>query len=297
MARSELARRVAVAAVGIPLAVLLVWLGGWPLGIVLALLAGLGAAEVCHLAGRQGVRAFVPASAALAAAFIVFAVEHERLVDAAPYFSVSTFGALVAFSIAGIWLRGAAGNPLFASATTAFGAIYVGGGLAYAVFLRHLALPVENGASWLGFSVLAYPLAVTWVGDAFAYFCGRAWGRRKLIPAVSPGKTWVGAFAGFFGAVLTGGLYGWLIFDAWLGLPIGWGAAALGAAWIAPAGQLGDLAESLLKRDADVKDSGTLFPGHGGVLDRFDALFVALPAAYLYLAVVLPLWIEGLPWR
>ena len=291
---TDLARRVAVAAVGIPVAIALIWLGGWPLGIALGLVAAAGAAEVCRLSAARGVRAYVPAAAALSAAYVVFAVEHSGLGAAAPYAWVATVGAALALLVAGIWLRGPDESPLFAASATILGALITGGGLMFALFLRDLD-PGPAGPSWLGATIVAYPIMLAWMGDTFAYFGGRAWGRKKLIPSVSPAKTVAGALAGFCGAVLTGALYGWLVFGLWQDVPVGAGAAALGGVLIGPAAQLGDLAESLLKRDAGVKDSGTLFPGHGGVLDRFDAVFVALPVGYAYLTL-LPNWIEGLPW-
>jgi phosphatidate cytidylyltransferase len=293
---SELAQRVAVAAIGVPLAVVVIWMGGWWMTIVLLLVAAAGAAELCRFALARGVRAFVPASAALAAAFVVFAMDHPTLTEAAPYHWAATLGMAIVLSVATIWLRGPDDSPLFAVAVTLFGAILVGGGLSFAVFLRHFAAGPAAGPSWLGFTLLAYPMTLAWMGDTFAYFGGRAWGKRKLMPSVSPGKTVEGALAGYTGTIVVGALYGWLVFDLWQGLPLGAIAGALGGVLIGPAAQLGDLAESLFKRDAGVKDSGRLFPGHGGVLDRFDAMLVALPVAYLYLVAIVPSFVEGLPW-
>jgi len=170
----------------------------------------------------------------------------------------------------------------------------VGGGFSFAVFLRNL--DPAPGASWLGAALVAYPLAVTWVGDTLAYFGGLRWGRRKLAPNVSPNKTVEGAIAGFTGSVAAGALFGWLVFGVWLGQGITAPLAAVGAAAIAIAGQIGDLAESLLKREAGVKDSGRLLPGHGGVLDRFDALIPAIPVAFAYLTLIVPHFAE-VPWR
>jgi phosphatidate cytidylyltransferase len=293
---SELAQRVAVAAIGVPLAVIVIWAGGWWMGTALALIAAAGAAEVCRFAAARSVRAFVPACAALAAAFVVLAVQHPTFFSAAPYQWAATIAVLLVTSVAAIWRRGPNDSPLFATAATLVGALLVGGCLAFGVYLRHLAADPGQGPSWLGFTLLAYPMTLAWMGDTFAYFAGRAWGKRKLIPSVSPGKTVVGAVAGYLGTIVVGGLYGWLIFGLWQGLPIGFAAGAAGAVLIGPAAQLGDLAESLFKRDAGLKDSGELFPGHGGILDRFDAILFAVPVAHVYLVAILPWVISDLPW-
>ncbi len=163
-------------------------------------------------------------------------------------------------------------------AATLFGVVYLGFTLSCAVKLRTVG--GEDGLLWV---VLA--LAVVFLGDTGAYAGGRALGRHKLHPRVSPGKTWEGAVAGMaasIGAALAARAvyahFGW------------WGAEIPGPLRVAAVGavgglfgQLGDLAESLLKRAAGVKDSGTLFPGHGGMLDRIDALLFALPAIYFTL--------------
>jgi phosphatidate cytidylyltransferase len=125
---------------------------------------------------------------------------------------------------------------------------------------------------------LLYALAINWVGDIAAFYTGRTFGRHKLAPRVSPGKSWEGA-AGSLAATVAGGVaYGQLI-----GLPLPpWQFAALSAV-ANVAGQVGDLAESALKRGAGVKDSGTLLPGHGGFLDRLDSSLFTLPVVYFFL--------------
>jgi len=285
MARGELAKRVSVAAIGIPLAVLLIWLGGWVLGIVLVLLAAIGSVELFAMAEAVGIRPYRPLGAALAAALVGFAVSRGMFVEAAPWLVAAVLIGAFGAGLAGIALRRVSERPIEAAAVTLFAPVLVGGGLAFAAMLR--ALDPASG-SWTGAACVAYPLAVTWIGDSLAYFCGKRWGRRKLSPAISPNKTVIGAVCGFLGSVLTGAAFGLFVFDLWLGTGIGLTLAAAGAVLIAPAAQAGDLVESLFKREAGMKDSGRLFPGHGGVLDRFDAILLALPVAYFYLAAVVP---------
>ena len=131
--------------------------------------------------------------------------------------------------------------------------------------------PAPRGFAWLMTVVF-----VTWLCDMFAYLVGRAIGRRRLIPHISPNKTIEGALGGLAGAAVTGVLCV-VLFGLGYNMLIGAGVGlALGAV-----GQVGDLAESLLKRQVGVKDSGTLIPGHGGMLDRIDALLLAWPAGWL----------------
>jgi phosphatidate cytidylyltransferase len=126
------------------------------------------------------------------------------------------------------------------------------------------------------------------MNDTFAFFSGRRWGRRKLIPSVSPGKTVVGAVAGIIGGALISLLFAAFLLDAWLGLRLGASGAVLFGVVIAAFAQAGDLAESVLKRSAGVKDSGALLPGHGGAFDRLDSILVTAPVAYVLLVLLLP---------
>ena len=115
-------------------------------------------------------------------------------------------------------------------------------------------------------------LTVTWLNDSFAYFAGRAFGRRKLYERISPSKTWEGALGGAAGSI-AGAL---IVREIWLPELPSWGAAFIGAG-AAVLGPLGDLSESMLKRAFGAKDSGRLLPGHGGLLDRIDALLFNAP--------------------
>jgi len=138
-------------------------------------------------------------------------------------------------------------------------------------------------------SLLLAVLIVVWVSDTAAYLFGRRFGKHKLAPAISPGKTWEGVFGAL--AAVTLYAFAWAALGSAASMPVWPGGARAAAAWILPVllvlavvGMIGDLFESLLKRQAGVKDSGTLLPGHGGVLDRIDAPMAMLPLAVLAFA-------------
>jgi phosphatidate cytidylyltransferase len=158
-------------------------------------------------------------------------------------------------------------ETLPAAGISASGLLLVAFPLTYAVRLHGWG---EYGP-WL----LLFALVITWAGDTGAYFAGRAFGRHALAPHLSPKKTWEGSLAGLVASVLVG-----VIFRRWLHAPVGFliGMAVAGNI----AGQVGDLLESAYKRSAGVKDSGALLPGHGGVLDRIDALILAFPVVWYY---------------
>lgn len=159
-------------------------------------------------------------------------------------------------------------------ALATLGAIYVGGFLS--TYPRTIALPAGERWIFLG-------LVVVFSGDIFAYFVGKGVGTRRLSPVISPGKTVEGALGGLAASIVLGTVYGAMFLPQ---VPCWFVSLVSAAAGIA--GQAGDLFESLLKRAAGVKDSGTLLPGHGGMLDRVDAVISAGPVLYL-LALLAPL--------
>lgn len=165
-------------------------------------------------------------------------------------------------------------------AATLFGVIYLGFTLSFCVSLR--ALP--NGLAWI-----CIGLAVVWLGDTGAYLGGRAFGRHKLHERVSPKKTWEGAVSGLL--ISVGAAFAmreaYRQLDLWEGPPLRVADCIAVGVFAGLLGQVGDLAESLLKRAVGVKDSGTMFPGHGGMLDRIDALLFALPGVYFYAKFVI----------
>lgn len=159
-------------------------------------------------------------------------------------------------------------NALGFSAAMLLGAVYIFLGWRWSADLR------EFSPWWLFFA-----LSINWAGDIAAYYTGRTFGKRKLAPRVSPGKSWEGAAGSMVAAILYGCWLAWVV-----GLPITLPAMAALSAIANVAGQVGDLAESALKRGAGLKDSGTLLPGHGGFLDRLDSSLFTLPVVYHILA-------------
>ncbi len=149
-----------------------------------------------------------------------------------------------------------------------------------AVILLGMGLLARLGIDFESPWVMFIPLLICWVGDSAAYFAGSAFGKHKMFPSISPAKSWEGFTAGMAGSVLGAAVAG----------SAGAGFALSGMVMVGFAGGVaataGDMLESALKRDADTKDSGSLLPGHGGILDRFDSLLVAVPAVWLAMTVL-----------
>lgn len=290
MARTELAQRLLVAVIGIPAVLVALYIGRWALGPLLALFCAGAALELYRMAEQQGIRPLRAVGAMGAAILLLIAAVFPDVVSAAPFLWTATILLVLVVALAVIWARGIEGQPLVTLSVTAIGAVLPAGAMSHVIFLRHM--PVESNplndvwGSLVGVGLVLYPLMATWMTDSGAYFAGKRWGRRKLIPGVSPGKTVEGALAGLVGGTL-GGLLAGLAFEAWLGVALHPVLAALGGLGLAAISQAGDLAESAWKREAGVKDSGALFPGHGGILDRMDSLLFTIPAGYWWLALVL----------
>jgi phosphatidate cytidylyltransferase len=151
-------------------------------------------------------------------------------------------------------------------------------GYLYAAVLPSYFLLVRGlpeGVHWI-----LWTMTVTAVGDTAAFYVGSFWGRRRLIPRISPNKTVEGALAGLAGNLVGGGVYAAILF------PPLFGGSGIGLALVVGVmGQLGDLCESMLKRSGRVKDSGGMLPGHGGILDRLDSLLFSIPVVYYWAAL------------
>ncbi len=272
MISRNLAVRVAFAVPAIALSVWVLWLGGWVLATVVAILGVLGTREVYDFARREGIEplewiGFVAAGAAPLATYWV-----KTYAEWEPVVYVSAVWLLVVLVIADA--RGPERRPLEAVAVTVFGSLYASALLSFLVAIRHG--PHSDAHPRGSVALVVLPLAATWVCDTCAMAAGALFGGPRLAPVLSPRKTWAGAIGGVIGALVTALVYGPLVLDR-VALHLSTAQLVAVGALVAGAAQVGDVTESLFKREAGVKDSSALIPGHGGVLDRLDSLYFVVP--------------------
>ncbi|MCR4426801.1 MAG: phosphatidate cytidylyltransferase [Firmicutes bacterium] len=269
-----MAARYIVGVLGAPIAIYLVYRGGLLFAAALAALAAIGGFEYTRLAQMKS---WKPSPPVLMGGALLF------MLDASLFGGKFSEPALALVLLAGLSvqvMRGIPANGVGGPALETFGAIYCGWTLSKLLLIR-----TQYGDA--GFGLAMGVLVVVWMGDLGAFFTGIKFGRTKLAPALSPRKTVEGAVGGAVWS-LTGSAVFKLLGDATgLWYTLEWPHALTLAALLSLSGQIGDLAESAMKRDAGVKDAGRLFPGHGGVLDRFDSLLFASPVAYYYIRLVL----------
>jgi phosphatidate cytidylyltransferase len=273
-----LAQRLATAVVGIPLLVVVLLLGRPFIAVVVLGLAVLAGIEAFRLLRQAGYPALGGLGTAIGVALVL-----EGAIAGGPEGKGLLFLVVgILLATVGAFLRADPREGLGAWMTTVFGALYVGL-LGFLPRLPGLALAVPAGAPLAGYLDggrwwLVVAVLGVWAYDTGAYVTGRLVGGPRFLTGISPSKTWAG---------LVGGLVAVTVVSA--GLLVGLGRDASEALLLGPliglAAQAGDLAESMLKRAAGAKDSGRLFPGHGGVLDRVDSLLFASPVVYLYVAV------------
>jgi len=278
---SELTRRILFAVIAAPASIAIIYFGDWALASVLAVLAAMAAWELFRMARETGALPLEPAGIGLAA-LLPIAVHAQRLgIYTLSNTAIVTMVLLLFAST--IWLRGPTGKPLSSVAITAFGVLYAGL-FSYIYALRYHDYAVGAAA---GTALVFLPVLLTWTTDVGAYAFGRTFGRKKLIPSISPGKTVEGAVGGLGLAIVICLLYVRFILMPYAQLGLTIQGAVLFAIVVSVAAQTGDLAESLLKREAGVKDSSRIIPGHGGILDRFDSLLFVMPVAFLLLGRLL----------
>ena len=278
---NELAKRVLFALVGAPLTIAIIYFGGWILAAALGAIAALGAWELYRMARAAGNEPLETPGIVIAAC--VPLMVHATYLGV---FRVTiTLAVLIFLTLAAgvIWARGTARKPLVSLALTVTGIIYPAL-VTYMYPIRYHDYVIDARA---GTALLMLPIALTWATDTGAYFFGRMLGRHKLIPLVSPAKTVEGAIGGVVVAMIFGWLYVLFVLRPVAHLSMLPAGLTLFAIMISVVAQIGDLAESLFKRDAGVKDSSKLLPGHGGILDRFDSLLFVLPVAYVLLGYFL----------
>lgn len=283
---TNLVQRVLAAAVGIPLAVLLIWLGGWWFSAAMILVSTVALWEFYHLADSKHASANTWVGLVWS---LVLQGCFAQALDTAGTSGTIWMGIALLVFVAGtlltlgaeIWR--ARENAILNTAVTLAGIAYVTIGFTTILFLRNTAAAGPETQSWIdtgGALVLTLFVSV-WASDTFAYFTGLSIGTHKLLERVSPKKTWEGAAGGLVGAVA-----GFVGLSAVLMPPMALVDAIACGVLVGVFGPIGDLAESWLKRDAVIKDSSHIIPGHGGFLDRFDSMLFAAPLVLIYLTIV-----------
>ncbi len=266
-------RRVITALAFIPVLLAVAWFGNPWLSIVVAFAALLGAFEFYKLANAAGWQPFTILGIVFILLFSLNA--HFGDVGTTP-FLIS--GVVILSLIRLLWCADK-GKAFTNWAWTIGGIFYIGWTMSHFILLRGL----EDGRSWVMLTLL-----VTFASDTSAYFVGRAWGRKRMVPAISPGKTWEGAVGGVAGAMIAVVILEGVGANLFVLNRIGHGGLILLGFLISIFAQLGDLAGSMLKRTAGVKEAGKLIPGHGGLLDRLDSLIFTVVLVYYYVV-----WIVG----
>jgi len=263
-------RRVVTALLAAPVVLVLAYLGGWPFAGLVAGIGLLGQRELYQMAQRKGAHPHRGAGFGLGL-FVVALYMQPSL------WPVAAVGLLVFVVAAPLVLPQE--QFLISFTVTIAGVVYPTALLSSLVALREVrsVAVTEAGA----FQLVLFTLLIVWATDVAAFYVGRTFGRHALAPTISPNKTWEGTLGGLGAAVLVGGLLKVTL----VGL-LSWPHTAALMVIGGGVSQLGDLLESKLKRSTDLDDSSHLLPGHGGMLDRFDAMAVAAPLIVLYLHLV-----------
>lgn len=265
--------RVLSALIGVPVLLFVAIAGGWWFVAAVTVGATVATFEMFSMLRGAGYRPLMPLGIGLTIALVLDALAH----DAAIMPAILVVGVLI--GLYQMMLRSDSSGALVDWALTLAPAIYVGGTMHYFIQLRNL----PEGLFWMLTALIG-----TWICDIAAFFVGRRWGKARLAPKISPGKSVEGAIGGLVGAVLAvvalGPILSLVLVTVGLGGTVGAGPlrlAGLGLV-IGISAIVGDLMESFIKRQCGAKDSSGLIPGHGGVLDRIDSVLLAVVGAYFY---------------
>jgi phosphatidate cytidylyltransferase len=260
-------QRTITSVIGIPVVLALVWFGGWWAFAGVTIVAVLGAYELHNMMLHEGYHPMILISLALSLLFLVAAMVPQQR----PLFLEIGLGVALLVTFPLLFFRKKLEGAMVDWSLTLAIAIYLGWPLSLFPILRGYQVGISTGFWWL----LTLMLGV-WGFDTGAFFAGHFFGRHKLAPNISPGKTWEGVFGGLVFSITAALLF------TMLPLHVPWYLALLLGTLIGIASTLGDLAESLIKRQTHVKDSGQIIPGHGGILDRVDSLLFAVIVLYFF---------------
>ena len=276
--RISLGQRWLTAVIAIPLVLVVVWFGGWWAFAATLLVVLLGTLELHNMMLHSGHRPLIVVSLGLSVLFLVAAMfPTERLL-----LLQIGLGAAVVVSLPWLFFRKKLDGALVDWALTLSFSIYLGWPMSFFLLLRGYEagrIPGANGAWFYLPSGAWWVLVVllgTWGFDAAAFFTGHYFGRHKLAPSISPAKTWEGGFGGMVLSIVAS------LLITVIPLGVSWYLAIVLGILIGVAAVLGDLAESLIKRQTNVKDSGNIMPGHGGMLDRIDSLLFVVIVVYVF---------------
>jgi len=262
----ELTKRILVATLGIPLILLLTYLGNWYFFILILIIAVTAQWEFYRLQKNKNI--YPQISTGMPLGILVLLGIHTG------YWFFTGLAVVISCMVMLLYemfrnFKNASSNI----GVTVLGVIYIPFFLSALLYLRGYTDSLLKNTSHAGFKFITVMLATIWICDTFAYSFGSKLGRHKLFEKVSPKKSMEGAIAGLIGAILT---YGAVKLSGIL--PLTWTASLIFGSLVGIVGQSGDLVESWFKREAGVKDSSALLPGHGGMLDRFDSLIFLSPA-------------------
>ncbi len=264
----------------------LISFGGLPFTLAIGLLTTLGVLEYAELIKKQNLRSQTDVMLFCSLVLLAFIYISGSYFGLDPLESLHTGERILAWMLFLVLLivfikeilRGDPEQGFVNAAANLFGTVYIGFTFAYILLLRFI--PGQDGLFYVLYTVL-----VTWANDTFAYFIGVNFGKHKLSPKISPKKSIEGSIGGLGGGLLMAVVLGSFFHKPpFLMLILGFLVVA--------AGQLGDLIESVIKRNSGVKDSGSFLPGHGGVLDRFDSLLLSAPVVYYIVIYFAPLFLN-----